>query len=194
IGYYIPDRYKEGYGISDAGVDFAIDNSFGLVIALDCGIKEVDKIARAKENGVDFIVCDHHTPGTELPNAIILNPKQDDCLYPFKELSGCGVGFKLIQALNEIREKDFEEIKSSLDLVMVSIGADIVSMIGENRILTYHGLEVLNAQPRLGFRKLLELAKKTGHLNVTDVVFILAPRINAAGRIASGNKAVELLL
>ena len=194
IGYYIPDRYKEGYGISNDGVDFAIDNSFTLVIALDCGIKEIDKIARAKNNGVDFIVCDHHTTGVELPDAIILNPKQKKCLYPFKELSGCGVGFKLIQALNETREKDFEEIRSSLDLVMVSIGADIVSMIGENRIFCYHGLEVLNSKPRLGFRKLLELAKKTGHLNITDVVFILAPRINAAGRIASGNKAVELLL
>jgi len=194
IGYYIPDRYKEGYGISDDGVDFAIDNSFSLVIALDCGIKEIEKIARAKNNGVDFIVCDHHTTGTELPDAIILNPKQKKCLYPFKELSGCGVGFKLIQALNETRQKDFEEIKSSLDLVMVSIGADIVSMIGENRIFCYHGLEVLNSKPRLGFRKLLELAKKSGHLNITDVVFILAPRINAAGRIASGNKAVELLL
>jgi len=194
IGYYIPDRYKEGYGISDIGVDFAIDNSFTLVIALDCGIKEIEKIARAKENGVDFIVCDHHTTGAELPHAIILNPKQKKCLYPFKELSGCGVGFKLVQAINQAREKDFEEIKSSLDLVMVSIGADIVSMIGENRIFCYHGLEVLNAKPRLGFRKLLELAKKTGPLNITDVVFILAPRINAAGRIASGNKAVELLL
>ena len=194
IGYYIPDRYKEGYGISNDGVDFAIDNSFSLVIALDCGIKEIDKIARAKNNGVDFIVCDHHTTGDELPDAIILNPKQKKCLYPFKELSGCGVGFKLIQALNETREKDFEEIKSSLDLVMVSIGADIVTMIGENKFFCYHGLKVLNTKPRLGFRKLLELAKKSGQLNITDVVFILAPRINAAGRIASGNKAVELLL
>lgn len=194
IGYYIPDRYKEGYGISDAGIDFAIDNSFSLVIALDCGIKEIEKIARGKENGVDFIVCDHHTPGNELPDAVILNPKQTGCDYPFKELSGCGVGFKLVQALNQIRGCDFEEIYPLLDLVMVSIGADIVSMIGENRILTYHGLEVLNKKPRLGFRKLLQIANKTGVLNVTDVVFILAPRINAAGRIASGNKAVELLL
>lgn len=194
IGYYIPDRYKEGYGISDLAVDFSIDNSFSLVIALDCGIKEIEKIARAKENGIDFIVCDHHTPGAELPDAIILNPKQKECAYPFKELSGCGVGFKLVQAINQIRGRDFDEIYSLLDLVMVSIGADIVSMNGENRILTYHGLEVLNSKPRLGFRKLLQIANKTGVLNVTDVVFILAPRINAAGRIASGNKAVELLL
>ena len=194
IGYYIPDRYKEGYGISDDGVDFAIDNSFTLVIALDCGIKEIDKIERAKENGVDFIVCDHHTPGATLPNAIILNPKQADCKYPFKELSGCGVGFKLVQALNQIRGQELDNIISGLDLVMVSIGADIVSMIGENRIFAYHGLNVINKNARLGFRKLLELANKTGPLNITDVVFILAPRINAAGRIASGNKAVELLL
>lgn len=194
IGYYIPDRYAEGYGISDLGVDFAIDNSFSLVIALDCGIKEVEKISRAVDNGVDFIVCDHHTPGAELPPAIILNPKQNDCKYPFKELSGCGVGFKLVQALNQIRGRSFDEIYSLLDLVMVSIGADIVSMNGENRILSYHGLEVLNKKPRLGFSKLLQLANKTGVLNITDVVFILAPRINAAGRIASGNKAVELLL
>lgn len=194
IGYYIPDRYKEGYGVSDAGVDFAIDNSFGLVIALDCGIKELDKIQRAVENGVDFIVCDHHTPGDELPNAIVLNPKQAGCAYPFKELSGCGVGFKLVQALNEVRGRELDEIYPLLDLVMVSIGADIVSMAGENRILAYHGLEVINKKPRLGFRKLLQLANKTGTLNITDVVFILAPRINAAGRIASGSDAVQLLL
>ncbi|MBI3134144.1 MAG: single-stranded-DNA-specific exonuclease RecJ [Bacteroidetes bacterium] len=194
IGYYIPDRYKEGYGVSDAGVDFAIDNSFALVIALDCGIKEVDKIVRAKENGVDFIVCDHHTPGDVLPPAIILNSKQPGCTYPFKELSGCGVGFKLVQALNEIRGRELEVIYPLLDLVVVSIAADVVSMVGENRILAFHGLEVLNKKPRLGFSKLLQLANKTGPLNITDVVFILAPRINAAGRIASGNNAVQLLL
>ena len=194
VGYYIPDRYKEGYGVSDAGVDFAIDNSFDLVISLDCGIKEVDKIARAKENGIDFIVCDHHTPGSILPAAIILNPKQKNCRYPFKELSGCGVGFKLVQALNMAREQEFEILIPLLDLVMVSIAADIVAVTGENRIFSYHGLGVLNSNPRLGFRKLLQLANKTGHLTITDVVFILAPRINAAGRISSGNKAVELLL
>jgi single-stranded-DNA-specific exonuclease len=194
IGYYIPDRYKEGYGISDDGVDFAIDNSFSLVISLDCGIKEIDKIARAKENGVDFIVCDHHTVGDEIPNAIILNPKQPDCKYPFKELSGCGVGFKLIQGINQVRGADLKEIENLLDLVMVSIGADVVSMTGENRILTFFGLDLLNKKPRLGFSKLLQLANKTGKLTVTDVIFTLAPRINAAGRIASGNQAVKLLL
>jgi single-stranded-DNA-specific exonuclease len=194
IGYYIPDRYREGYGVSDAGVDFAIDNSFSLVIALDCGIKELDKIARAKENGIDFIVCDHHTTGAELPDAIILNPKQEGCNYPFKELSGCGIGFKLVQALNEIRGREFDVIYPLLDLAVVSIAADVVSMAGENRILAFHGLEVINKKARLGFRKLLDLANKTGPLNITDVIFILAPRINAAGRIASGNNAVELLL
>ncbi len=194
IGYYIPDRYKEGYGISDAGVDFAIDNSFSLVISLDCGIKETDKISRAKENGVDFIVCDHHTVGERIPDAIILNPKQDGCNYPFKELSGCGVGFKLVQAVSQVRGETLTEIENLLDLVMVSIGADVVSMTNENRILTFFGLEILNKKPRLGFSKLLQLANKTGKLSVTDVIFTLAPRINAAGRIASGNQAVKLLL
>ena len=140
IGYYIPDRYKEGYGISNAGVDFAIDNSFDLVIALDCGIKAIHEIGKGKENGVDFIICDHHTPGEELPEAIILNPKQDECTYPFKELSGCGIGFKLVQALNHIRGGQLDDIKDLLDLVVVSIGADIVSMSDENRILAYHGI------------------------------------------------------
>lgn len=194
VGYYIPDRYKEGYGISMEGVDFAIANSFSLIIALDCGIKAIEQVAYAKENGIDFIVCDHHTPGKELPDAIILNPKQQDDIYPFKELSGCGVGFKLVQALNEKWDRSFEDIEYLLDLVVVSIGADIVSMTGENRILAHFGMKLLNSNPRIGFRKLLGLAKKTGELNVTDVVFILAPRINAAGRIESGNQAVQLLL
>lgn len=194
VGYYIPDRYKEGYGVSEAGVDFAIDNSFSLVIALDCGTKEIEKIARAKENGIDFIVCDHHTPADELPDAILLNPKQPLCKYPFKELSGCGIGYKLVQALNSIRGGSGEEIANLLDLVVVSIAADIVSMTDENRILAFHGLEQLNKKKRPGFKKLLELAGKNDTVNITDVVFILAPRINAAGRIASGNQAVELLL
>ncbi|MBK7128113.1 MAG: single-stranded-DNA-specific exonuclease RecJ [Crocinitomicaceae bacterium] len=194
VGYYIPDRYKEGYGVSDAGVDFAIDNSFSLVIALDCGTKEIEKIARAKENGIDFIVCDHHTPANELPDAILLNPKQPLCKYPFKELSGCGIGFKLVQALNSIRGGNGEDITNLLDLVVVSIAADIVSMSDENRVLAFHGLEELNKKQRPGFKKLLELAGKNDVVNITDVVFILAPRINAAGRIASGNQAVELLL
>lgn len=194
VGYYIPDRYKEGYGISRVGVDFAIDNSFTLVIALDCGIKAVGEITYAKEHGVDFIVCDHHLPGEEIPPAIILNPKQKDCPYPFKELSGCGVGFKLVQALNSVDNQPLDEILPLLDLVVVSIGADIVSMTGENRLLAYFGLKLLNQSPRIGFKQILELSNTKGDLSIMDVVFSIAPRINAAGRISSGNKAVELLL
>ena len=194
IGYYIPDRYKEGYGISIQGVDFSIDNSFSLVISLDCGIKAVDEIAYAKENGVDFIVCDHHTTPKILPDAIILNPKQIDCSYPFKELCGCGVGFKLVQALNQLRGGTMDDISNLLDLLVVAIGADVVSMSGENRILASCGLELLNSHPRIGFKRLLDLAHQEGSLTVRDVVFTLAPRINAAGRIESGNQAVQLLL
>lgn len=194
VGYYIPDRYAEGYGISMKGVDFAIDNSFSLVIALDCGIKAVEQIAYAKENGVDFVVCDHHTPGENVPDGIILNPKQDNCHYPFKELSGCGVGFKLVQALSQMRKQPFEDLIPLLDLVVVSIGADMVSVLGENRVLAYLGLQVLNEDPRIGFKELLRLAKNKDRLNISSVVFSIAPRINAAGRIASGNQAVELLL
>ena len=194
VGYYIPDRYKEGYGISMAGVDFAIDNSFSLVIALDCGTKAIEQIDYAKKNGTDFIICDHHTPGDEIPNAILLNPKQEDCNYPFKELSGCGVGFKLVQALTIVRDNSFDNLIPLLDLVVVSIGADLVSVLGENRVLAYMGLEVLKTAPRIGFKELLRLAKNQADLNISTVVFSIAPRINAAGRIASGNKAVELLL
>lgn len=194
LAYYIPDRYKEGYGVSDIGIDFAIDNDISLIIALDCGTKAVDKIQRAKDNGVDFIVCDHHTPGDKLPNAILLNPKQDGCNYPFKELCGCGVGFKVAHALNDTFALPFSEIEHLLDLVMVAIGADIVSVMDENRIMCHYGLKKLNEHPRIGFKELLKLAKKQGTLSVTDVVFTLAPRINAAGRIKTGNKAVQLLL
>ncbi len=194
VGYYIPDRYKEGYGVSRAGVDFAIDNSFSLIIALDCGTKAIDQIAYAKENGVDFIVCDHHIPGENLPDAILLNPKQLGCNYPFKELSGCGVGFKLIQAMNQENGFEVEDLSYLLDLVAVSIGADLVSIQGENRILAFFGLERLNKDPRIGFKKMLQLANAKGQLSISDVVFSIAPRINAAGRIDSGNKAVELLL
>lgn len=194
LEYYIPDRYKEGYGVSNIGVDYAIKNDFSLIIALDCGVKAVEKVKRAKESKVDFIICDHHTPGEILPNAIILNPKQKDCSYPFKELCGCGVGFKLVQGLNDTFALPFSEIEYLLDLVMVAIGADMVSVMGENRIMAYHGLKKLNKNPRIGFSVLLELAGKKAPLTVTDVVFNIAPRINAAGRIDSGNKAVELLL
>lgn len=194
VGYYIPDRYKEGYGISMQGMDFAIDNSFSLVITLDCGIKANTEIAYAKEHGVEVLVCDHHLPGEELPEAIILNPKQEGCAYPYKELSGCGVGFKLIEAIHATRRGSFDEIAHLLDLVVVSIGADIVSMTGENRLLAYYGLKRLNENPRIGFKQILELAGQKKELSIMDVVFSIAPRINAAGRIDSGNKAVELLL
>jgi len=194
VGYYIPDRYKEGYGVSKIGVDFAIDNSFSLIIALDCGTKAVEEIGYAKANGIDFIVCDHHLPGQDVPPAILLNPKQVGCEYPFKELSGCGVGFKLIQAINETFAAPFETIEPLMDLVAVSIGADLVSIQGENRILAHFGLLRINREPRIGFKKMLQLANKTGEISISDLVFSIAPRINAAGRIDSGNKAVELLL
>jgi len=194
IHYYIPDRYKEGYGVSETGINFAHDNDFSLIIALDCGIKAVEKVKRAKDLGIDFIICDHHTPGEEIPAAIILNPKQKDCPYPYKELCGCGIGFKLAQAINDTFALPFSEIEYLLDVVMVAIGADIVPITGENRILAFHGLRKLNELPRAGFKKILDIANKKGELNITDVVFIIAPRINAAGRIETGNKAVELLL
>ena len=194
VGYYIPDRYKEGYGLSKTGIEFAVDNSFSLVIALDCGIKAIDQVDFANSEGIDTIICDHHLPGDKLPECIILNPKQKNCPYPYKELSGCGIGFKLIQAINHIRMRAYDEVLPLLDMVLVSIGADIVPIEGENRILAYFGLKRLNESPRIGFKKLMELAKKTSYMNVRDVVFTLAPRINAAGRIDSGNKAVQLLL
>ena len=194
IEYYIPDRYSEGYGVSFQGIDFAYSNKQTLIIALDCGTKAIEEIAYAKANGIDFIVCDHHLPGEELPDAILLNPKQIGCNYPFKELSGCGVGFKLIQAINDTFGYPFETIESLLDMVAVSIGADLVSIQGENRILAHFGLLRINREPRIGFKKMLQLANKTGEITIADLVFSIAPRINAAGRIDSGNKAVELLL
>lgn len=190
---YIPDRYEEGYGISYQGIDFADDNDFSLIIALDCGIKAIDKVAYAKEKGIDFIICDHHKPGDEVPKAVaVLNPKQVDCQYPYKELCGCGVGFKLIQALSSKRNISTEDLIPYLDLVATAIAADIVPMKGENRILTFYGLQVINSHPRTGINAIIhQLNKKI--LTITDVVFIIAPRINAAGRIKHGNAAVELL-
>ncbi len=190
---YIPDRYKEGYGVSSQGIDYADDNDISLIIALDCGIKAVDKVAYAKEKGIDFIICDHHTPGNEIPDAVaVLDPKQADCNYPFKELSGCGVGFKLVQALHQKSNGDFEGLIPLLDLLAISIGADIVPITGENRTLAYFGLEVLNSNPRPGLRALMKVAGKD-QFTITNVVFILGPRINAAGRIEHGKSAVELL-
>ncbi|MFT5971210.1 MAG: single-stranded-DNA-specific exonuclease, partial [Flavobacteriales bacterium] len=191
---YIPDRYKEGYGISMQGIDYADDNDMSLIIALDCGIKAIEQVAYAKSKGIDFIICDHHNPGNELPDAAaLLDPKRKDCLYPFKELSGCGVGFKFAQAYCQKHEIPLEQIYPLLDLLAISIGADIVSMTGENRILTYFGLEQINGTPRAGIRALIENSGKKPPLNIMDVVFGIGPRINAAGRIEHGKLAVEIL-
>ena len=193
VATYIPDRYKEGYGISFQGIDFAEDNNFSLVIALDCGIKAIDKVDYAKKKGIDFIICDHHRPGNELPNAVaILDPKRDDCQYPYDELCGCGVGFKLVQALASKRDQTIEDLLPYLDLVATAIAADIVPMTGENRILAYYGLEQINTNPRAGIKAIIYQIKKDT-LNITDVVFIIAPRINAAGRMKHGSYAVELM-
>ena len=193
ISTYIPDRYDEGYGISYKGIDFAADNNFSLIIALDCGIKAIDKVAYATKKKVDFIICDHHKPGPKIPDAVaVLNPKRVDCSYPYDELCGCGVGFKLVQALASKRGQTIEDLTQYLDLVAIAIAADIVPITGENRVLTYFGLQVINSNPRNGIKAIIqEVHKKV--LTITDVVFIIAPRINAAGRIKHGNAAVELL-
>lgn len=192
--YYIPDRYKEGYGVSEAGIDFAIAEGFHLLITLDCGIKAQVALGRAKAAGIDIIVCDHHQPDAKLPDALVLNPKQNNCAYPFKELSGCGVAFKLLQGLYQYLKLEQSALFQSLDLVALSIGADIVEMTDENRVLCAKGLAQLNAAPRPAFLAILELAVKTLPLSLRDVVFVLAPRINAAGRIASGKRAVDWML
>ncbi|MDC1327615.1 single-stranded-DNA-specific exonuclease RecJ, partial [Ulvibacter sp.] len=198
---YIPDRYDEGYGISYKGIDFAADNEFSLIIALDCGIKAIEKVTYASKKGIDFIICDHHRPGPEIPQAVaVLDPKRSDCEYPFKDLCGCGVGFKLIHALSQHKQDPDDRIKKGipvelmlyLDLVATAIGADIVPIIGENRILAYYGLKVINSNPRNGFKAILKQVNKDV-LTITDVVFQIAPRINAAGRMKHGNYAVTLL-
>lgn len=193
VATYIPDRYDEGYGISFKGIDFADDNGFSLIIALDCGIKSIDHVAYANEKNIDFIICDHHRPGNELPKAIaVLDPKREDCFYPYDELCGCGVGFKLIQALAQNKNQTIDDLVPYLDLVATAIAADIVPMTGENRVLAKFGLEVINSNPRPGIKALIQNLKKK-KLTITDVVFIIAPRINAAGRVKHGNHAVELL-
>ena len=190
---YIPDRYKEGYGLSIAGIDYAKANNVSLMICLDCGIKAIDKVEYANSKNIDIIICDHHRPGNIVPDALaVLDPKQDDCYYPFDELCGCGIGFKLIQALQQKAQEPFENIVSYLDLVATAIGSDIVPVTGENRILAYHGLRVLNQNPRPGFKALMGHAKKQ-FFTITDVVFIIGPRINAAGRMEHGLHAVNLL-
>jgi len=193
VATYIPDRYAEGYGVSYMGIDYAADNDMTLIIALDCGVKAIDKVAYAKEKGVEFIICDHHRPGLQLPEAVaVLDPKREDCEYPYKELCGCGVGFKLISAITLARKQSIDQLHPYLDLVATAIGADIVPITGENRVLAYYGLQVINEAPRAGFEAIIKQVKKK-ELTISDVVFIIAPRINAAGRMKHGNHAVTLL-
>lgn len=195
IDYYIPDRYSEGYGISSQSIDFAEQNNISLIIALDCGIKAVDKIEYANTKNIDFIICDHHLPGDVIPDAIaVLDPKQHDCFYPYKELAGCGIGLKLAQAFCIRTNIDEQEAFNYLDLVVTSIASDIVPITGENRVLSYYGLKLINQNPRPGLKALIALSKVEKDLDITNLVFTIGPRINAAGRIEHGSKAVELLI
>ena len=195
LDYYIPNRYTEGYGISSRGIDFAEENGISLIIALDCGIKSNDKVDYAISKGIDFIICDHHTPGDTAPAAVaVLDPKQHDCPYPYKELSGCGIGFKLIQAFAQQQDIPREKVYQYLDLVCVSIASDIVPITGENRILAYHGMEKINKNPCRGLRSLMGVASIERTMDISDIVFLIGPRINAAGRIDDGKHAVKLLI
>lgn len=195
LGFYIPHRYREGYGISRAGIDFAHENGYSLIVSLDCGIKSVELIAYAKSLGIDFIVCDHHLPDAELPPAVaILNPKQKDCSYPYKELCGCGVGFKLMMALAEKLELAADCVWEYLDLVATAIAADIVPITGENRILAFHGLQKANRQPNHGIKALAHLSGLQKELFINNLVFMIAPRVNAAGRMDDASKAVQLFI
>jgi single-stranded-DNA-specific exonuclease len=195
VDYYIPDRYKEGYGVSFQGLDFAYQTNCKLVITLDCGIKAVEKVKYARTKGLDVIICDHHYPGEEIPRALaVLDPKQPLCNYPYKELSGCGVGFKLIHAYSRVHGIPFSSIFNYLDLVAVSIASDIVPITGENRVLAYFGLKQLNESPRTGLKEIIRESEVSRALTVEDVVFKIGPRINAAGRMEAGSKAVELLV
>jgi len=195
VAFYIPDRYKEGYGISEKGIHFAAENNFSLVVSLDCGIKAIDKITLANKLNVDFIICDHHTPGEILPEAIaVLDPKRKDCAYPFKELSGCGVGFKLVQAFTQFSGGNQNTLYAFLDLLVISIASDIVPISGENRILAYFGLERLNNNPRPGIKALILKGKLEKDINITDIVFKIGPRINASGRLEHAKASVELLI
>jgi single-stranded-DNA-specific exonuclease len=195
IEFYIPDRYKEGYGISRTGIEWAAEHDIKLIITLDCGIKALEMTELANENEIDVIICDHHLPGYDLPNAhAVLDPKMEDCPYPYKELSGCGVGFKLLQAFCEKFGYDPDLLYDYIDLVAVSIAADIVPITGENRILAYHGLKKLNENPRLGFNALIKLAGIRNEVNISSIVFGIGPRINASGRMDHAKSAVDLLL
>ena len=196
IDYYIPDRYNEGYGVSTKGIDYAAETGVTLIIVLDCGIKAVEEIAYAKERGIDFIICDHHVPDEVLPPAVaILNPKRFDSTYPYNHLSGCGVGFKLMQAFAKSNGIDFHQLTPLLDLVAVSIASDIVPIMGENRVLAYHGLKQLNSNPSIGLKAIIDvcgLAER--EITMSDIVFKIGPRINASGRIQNGKEAVDLLI
>jgi len=196
LAYYIPDRYKEGYGVSDEGINYAAEHGFSLIVTLDCGIKANNRVADANTHGIDVIICDHHNPGDELPPALaVLDPKRADCAYPYKELSGCGVGFKLLQAF--CQKKGINErtaLFDYLDLLAVSIASDIVPLTGENRILAYYGLKKLNQRPRPGLASLVNLCKNKRNLTISGIVFGIGPRINAAGRMDHAGAAVDLLL
>ena len=195
LDFYIPDRYTEGYGVSFAGIDYAAQNEMTLIIAMDCGIKANEKVVYAKEKGIDFIICDHHLPEGDLPPAVaVLDPKRDDCKYPYKELSGCGIAFKLAQAFVEQNSLDTSQLNELLDFVVISIACDIVPMLGENRTLAFWGMEQLNSTRRPGLLSLIDVSQRKFPLNVNDIVFGLGPMINAAGRLADARKAVHLLL
>ena len=195
LDFYIPDRYDEGYGVSIKGINWAAENGFSLIITLDCGIKAIDKVRYAGEKGIDVIICDHHLPEEVLPAAAaVLDPKREDCHYPFDDLSGCGVGFKLVQAYGQRYGIPFEELLPLLDLLVVSIASDLVSVTGENRVLSHFGLKRLNESPREGLKAIIDLANlEPSHVTIDDIVFKIGPRINAAGRMETGRLAVELL-
>ena len=195
VDFYIPDRYDEGYGVSIKGIDWAAENGFSLIITLDCGIKAIEKVKYAAEKGIDVIICDHHLPEDTIPDAVaVLDPKRADCNYPFDDLSGCGVGFKLVQAYSQKNGIPFDQLKPLLDLLVVSIASDLVTVVGENRILSHYGLKQLNENPRKGLLAIITLSNlEPSHVTIDDIVFKIGPRINAAGRMESGRLAVELL-
>ncbi len=195
VNYYIPDRYTEGYGVSEAGIEWAMENGCKLIISLDCGIRANDLVKKAKDAGIDFIICDHHRPGAELPEAAaVLDPKREDCQYPYKELTGCGIGFKLMQAFALANGIEAKKLYSYLDLVAISVASDLVPITEENRILTYYGLKVLNHKPRAGLQALIEVSGFRSKIDIQDIVFGLGPRINAAGRIKHAKDSVRLLI
>lgn len=196
LDFYIPDRYTEGYGISPRSIEYAAEKKFSLVVVLDCGIKAVEKIAQAREKGIDFIICDHHNPDEKIPEAVaVLDPKQTDCNYPYKDLSGCGVGFKLLQAYSLKNDIPVVELYDLLDLVVVSIASDIVPVTGENRVLAHFGLKKLNSNPSLGLKTIIQCSGLDGqHISISDIVFKIGPRLNASGRIEHGKKSVEILV